>query len=109
MVRVSTRAVTPLREISPEFGSTHQSPMRSIVVVGRSMQKPIIRWRRWPSLGRPEGAALHAVAMFNDNYDFALRMSFFEIADCFSSVAERVASIDNRHYLSGFKKIRQKN
>src|SRR5580658_5844826 len=46
IVRTSTRAVSPFREIWPEAGLTYQPPMRSIVVVGRSMQD---RFCRFPS------------------------------------------------------------
>jgi hypothetical protein len=38
MVRTSTRAVSPSREIWPDVGLTHQSPMRSFVAVGRSIE-----------------------------------------------------------------------
>jgi hypothetical protein len=36
MVRDSSRAFSPSREIWPEVGSTHQEPMRSIVMIGGS-------------------------------------------------------------------------
>ena len=38
IVRTSTRAVSPSLEICPDAGLTHQSPMRSFVAVGRSIQ-----------------------------------------------------------------------
>src|SRR6267378_6263489 len=38
IVRSSTRAVSPSREIWPDAGLTHQAPMRSIVAVGRSIE-----------------------------------------------------------------------
>jgi hypothetical protein len=43
IVRTSTRAVSPSREIWPDVGLTHQAPMRSIVAVGRSMQDRLLR------------------------------------------------------------------
>ena len=40
IVRSSILAVSPSREIWPDAGSTHQTPMRSLVVDGRSMRNP---------------------------------------------------------------------
>ena len=37
-MRASNLAVSPSREICPDAGLTHQSPMRSVVEVGRTMQ-----------------------------------------------------------------------
>ena len=37
-MRASNLAVSPSREICPDAGLTHQSPMRSVVEVGRSMR-----------------------------------------------------------------------
>jgi hypothetical protein len=48
MVRASTRAVSPSREISQELGLTHQEPIRSIVAVGRSMKNRLCRCGRKP-------------------------------------------------------------
>src|SRR5208282_488742 len=54
IVRASGRAVSPSREIWPDAGLTHQSPMRSVVVVGRSMDRVAPRFgrekRRSPSI-----------------------------------------------------------
>ena len=38
IARVSSRVVFPSREISPDAGLTHQEPIRSVVLDGRSMQ-----------------------------------------------------------------------
>src|SRR5436190_18912064 len=38
IVRTSSRALCPSREIWPDVGLTHQSPMRSNDAVGRSME-----------------------------------------------------------------------
>jgi hypothetical protein len=46
------REVSPFREIWLDFGSTHQSPMRSRVVAGGSMQEPIIAIERKDAMER---------------------------------------------------------
>src|SRR5712691_2292357 len=54
IVRSSRRAVSPSREIWPDFGLTHQSPMRSIVVVGRSIRGVVIDDTNTVEKRRPE-------------------------------------------------------
>ena len=55
IVRTSTRAISPSREIWPDAGLTHQAPMRSITAVVRSMEGWLLpsvsnRKRRSPNI-----------------------------------------------------------
>jgi len=52
---------------------------------------------------------LRAVPVFNGYYDFPSRMSFFQVTDSVSRLAQRITSIDDRYHFSGFKKIFQNN
>jgi hypothetical protein len=47
--------------------------------------------------------------MFNGEYDFPSRVSFFKITESFSRVAQRVTPIDDGYNFSRCKKIFQKN